>query len=93
MKKPSISRLLDEIYERLDILLFDGEFAKVDDILSNVPVDIERVEILLGYLTITAQWEGYLLERLPLLDKIIDRVEHEFPAERAKAMLRGFRTS
>lgn len=87
----SISRRLDEIYNEIDTLLLDGEYAEVDDILSKVSVETEKIEILLGYLSITTQFAEVLLERLPLFNKIEDKAKHEFPPERAEKILRGLK--
>jgi len=84
----NIDQRLDEIYGKLDRLLFDGRYEETDEVLSDLNVNVEPIVILVGYLTVTFQWKDVLLERTPLMHAIRERVEHELP-ERAEGILGG----
>lgn len=84
----NIDQRLDEIFNELDGLLFEGRYEEVDEILSNVNVNVEPLAVLVGYLTITFQRREVLLDRLPLMHAIRERVENEVP-ERAERILDG----
>ncbi len=84
----NVDQRLDEIYEELDVLLFAGKYEEADEILSDVNVNVEPLEILVGYLSITFMSRERLLARQPLMHAIRERVEHEVP-ERAQGILGG----
>ena len=83
-----ISRSLDILYEELDDAMLDGRFEEIDTFLKDANVSRYRVEILMGFLTVTFSWRESLKERAGFFDRVKIRVEGSCP-DRAKRILTG----
>lgn len=71
---------LDLIYDAVDELLRNGQFAKLDALLVAVPVPEYSVDILLGILTATLPAKSQLPSRTSLMEStresLVDRGEY-----------------
>ncbi len=82
-----ISKALDILYEELDEALIAGQFEEVDIYLRHVNVSRYRVEILIGFLTITFVWKDSLKERAGFYDRVKARVEKSYPDREEKILM------
>ena len=78
------------LYEEFDEALIEGRFAEVDIYLRHANVSRYRIEILIGFLTITFVWRDSLKERAGFYDRIKARVEKSYP-DRAEKILMGLK--
>lgn len=84
----TISTALGILYEEFDDALLAGLDEAVDTFLKHANVSRYRVEILIGFLTVTFVWKDSLKERAGFYDRVKIRVEGSYP-DRAKNILMG----
>lgn len=83
-----ISRALDIVYDEFDYAMLAGLYDEVDTFLKHANVSHYRVEILIGFLTITFVWREALKERAGFYDRVKTRVEGSYP-DKAEKILMG----
>jgi hypothetical protein len=71
---------LDLIYADVNILLLDGAFTEVDELLQDLPVTALPIEHVLAFASITRSADQHLPSRKPFLAKVRKHLEEVHPS-------------
>ena len=61
---------LDDLFDRIDVMLSSGEYEKVDDILAAMPLEGPSLTLMMGLLSVTRPAAKYLPSRVRYFNRV-----------------------